>query len=326
MELSEILEIVSPGLEEVERELEETVKSQIPLVCEISRYLLGGGGKRIRPSILLLSSGACGLLEGKRRISAAASLELIHTATLLHDDVVDQGELRRGSPSPNVVWGNKPTVLVGDFMLAKALELIQSCGSIELVKVVTDASYRLAEGQILEVMSERSMIEVSEDACFSIIDRKTASLIEGCGRAGALLAETSNGAVEALSGYGRNIGMAFQLIDDALDYCSGESEFGKRTGQDLVERKMTLPLYYSVEKAPEGVRTKALSILEKEELESSDIAEIREIVSRYEGVALTRQTAKRFALDAKKSIGDMKDSGYKKSLGHLAEYVVERDF
>ena len=326
MELSEILEIVSPELAEVERELEETVKSRIPLVYEISRYLLGGGGKRIRPSVLLLSSGACGLAEGKKRISAAASLELIHTATLLHDDVVDQGELRRGSPSSNVVWGNKPTVLVGDFMLAKALELIQACGSIELVKVVTDASYKLAEGQILEVMSERSMIEVSEDSCFSIIDRKTASLIEGCGRAGALLAETTNGAVEALSEYGRNIGMAFQLVDDALDYCSGESEFGKRTGQDLAERKMTLPLYYSVEKAPEDVRTRALSILEKDELESSEIAEIREIVNRYRGVHLTRRMAKKFALDAKKSIEGVRESGYKKSLNHLAEYVVERDF
>lgn len=326
MELSDILEIISPELAEVEGELEETIKSQIPLVYEISRYLLNGGGKRIRPSVLLLSSGACGLPNGKKRISAAASLELIHTATLLHDDVVDQGEMRRGSPSSNVVWGNKPPVLVGDFMLAKALELIQNCGSIELVKVVTDASYKLAEGQILEVMNERSMIEVSEATCLSIIDRKTAALLEGCGRAGALLADTSNGAVEALSSYGRNIGMAFQLVDDALDYCSRESEFGKRTGQDLIEGKMTLPLYYSVEVAPGEVRAKVLSILEKDELESSEITEIREVVSDYDGVSLTRNAAKRFAADAKKSIENLAGSDYKKSLDRLAEYVVERSF
>lgn len=184
MKYSEIFELIAPDLDKVEREIEESIKSPVPLVYEISSYLLGSGGKRLRPSILLLSGGACGLLDGRERIKSAAAIELIHTATLLHDDVVDEAEMRRGKASSNIVWKNKPTVLVGDFMLSKALGLIQSCGNLELIKAVTDASAKLAEGQVLEVMSESKMIDVSEENCFSIIELKTAALIESCGKIG----------------------------------------------------------------------------------------------------------------------------------------------
>ncbi|MGH7886211.1 MAG: polyprenyl synthetase family protein, partial [Thermodesulfobacteriota bacterium] len=230
MNLSDILSIISEDLEKVENKIEDEIQSEIPLVSEISRHLLGSGGKRLRPSVLLLASGACGLLKGSKRIAASTALELIHTATLLHDDVVDEATLRRGKPSSNVVWGNKPTVLVGDFMLARALNLLQRCGSLELIKAVTHASAKLAEGQVLEVMSSKNMTDVTEEICFSIIDHKTASLIESCSKVGALLAESKNGAVKALSNYGQNIGIAFQLIDDALDYTSSEKEFGKQVG------------------------------------------------------------------------------------------------
>ena len=191
--------------------------------------------------MLLLSSGACGLKDGKERIYSAAALELIHTATLLHDDVVDEAKLRRGKTASNVVWGNKATVLVGDFMLAKALGLIQSCGSLELIKAVTDAAAKLAEGQVLEVMSAKNMLEVSEEVCFGIIENKTASLIESCGSVGAILAGADEAVKRSFGQYGFNIGVAFQLVDDALDYSSSEKEFGKGVGQDLIEGKMTLP-------------------------------------------------------------------------------------
>src|SRR3990170_8210665 len=222
MEFSDILSIINPELEEVERELEANIKSPVPLVYEISKYLLGSGGKRLRPSVLLLSSGACGLMDGKERIYSAAALELIHTATLLHDDVVDEARLRRGKTASNVVWGNKATVLVGDFMLAKALGLIQSCGNLELIKAVTDAAAKLAEGQVLEVMSGQSMIELSEKVCFDIIEHKTASLIESCGKVGAIIAGAREDVKEAIGNYGLNLGIAFQLVDDALDYSSKE--------------------------------------------------------------------------------------------------------
>ncbi len=326
MEFSDIVKIIRDDLVETEKKLDESVKSDVPLVYEISKYLLGGGGKRVRPSLVLLSSGACGLTEGNNRIASAAAVELLHTATLLHDDVVDNGKLRRGNPSSNEVWGNAPTVLVGDFMLAQSINLVQECGSIELVGVVTKAASRLAEGHILEIMSERKMIETSEDACLSIIDHKTAALIECSVETGALLANVSDSLVRTLSLYGHNVGMAFQLIDDALDYCPEENGVGKKTGQDLAERKMTLPLFYSMEKAPEHTRRRIVSTLDREEeLNSSELAEITEIVSRYGGVELTRRRAKEFTVYAKKLLEPVAESEYKKSLNHLADYVVDRD-
>ena len=327
MEFSDIIEIIHPSLAETERKIDEFIKSDVPLVYEISRYLLGGGGKRIRPSLVLLSSAACGLTDGEDRIAAAAGIELFHAGTLFHDDVVDQAEFRRGNASSNMVWGNKPTVLVGDFMLARGLELIYSCGSIELLRVVSRASSRLAEGHVLEIMSERKMVEISEEFCFSIIDHKTAALIECSTETGALLADSSNGSVKALSHYGRNIGVAFQLIDDALDYCSEEDKFGKKTGQDLAERKMTLPLYYSIENAPSEVKRRVLETLDKQEdLDSSEIEEISQVVSHYRGVDLTRRRAEEFVAVAKKSLDGIAKSDYRESLNSLADYVAERKF
>ena len=324
MKYDEIFELISSDLKEVEHEIEESIHSSVPLVYEISKYLLGSGGKRLRPSVLLLSSGACGLLNGRKRIKSAAALELIHTATLLHDDVVDEAKIRRGKTSSNIVWGNKPTVLVGDFMLSKALGLIQSCGNLELIKAVTDASAKLAEGQVLEVMSENRMIDVSEEIYFSIIELKTASLLESCGRIGGILAGSKNGSINALSNYGINIGIAFQLIDDALDYSSSSEVFGKQVGQDLLEGKMTLPLYYSVKRATNHEKSKLQKILEKDELNESEINKLRNLVEKYNGVETTKDIAKQYVSNAKSSINGIPMNAYKDSLCSLADFVVDR--
>lgn len=325
MGFSDILSIVSSDLEEVEKELESNIQSPVPLVYEISKYLLGSGGKRLRPAVLLLSSGACGRLNGRERIYAASALELIHTATLLHDDVVDEAKLRRGKPSSNVVWGNKPTVLVGDFMLARALGLIQACGDLELIKAVTDAAAKLAEGQVLEVMNANNMLEMTEEVCFGIIENKTASLLESCGAVGAILAGVEDGLKHSLGQYGFNIGVAFQLTDDALDYSSTEEEFGKGVGQDLIEGKMTLPLFYSIEKASSSEKVKIDDILSGEEdFTDDELSFVRDIVERYNGVRITNDMAEKYVDKAKSSISSLPDSDYKHSLNSLAEYIVER--
>ena len=238
--------------------------------------------------------------------------------------MVDEAEVRRGNPSANVVWGNKPTVLVGDFMLAKALGLIQQCGNLELIKAVTDASAKLAEGQVLEVMSKNRMIDVSEETCFSIIEFKTASLLESCGRIGGILSGSKNGSVDALSSYGLNIGMAFQLIDDALDYSSTEEVFGKQVGQDLLEGKMTLPLFYSIEKASNDEKNSLTKILEKDELNEEEIIKLRELVVKYDGVEVTKDVARKYVDNAKTSINPIPTNEYKNSLNLLADFVVER--
>lgn len=325
MDFSDILSIVSSDIEEVERELEANIQSPVPLVYEISKYLLGSGGKRLRPAVLLLACGACGRLEGKERIYAASALELIHTATLLHDDVVDEAKLRRGKPSSNIVWGNKPTVLVGDFMLAKALSLIQACGDLELIKAVTDAAAKLAEGQVLEVMNANSMLEMTEEVCFGIIENKTASLLESCGSVGAILAGVDDELKHSVGQYGFNIGVAFQLTDDALDYSSTEEEFGKGVGQDLVEGKMTLPLFYSIQKASASEQSKINEILASEDVFSEDeLTFVRDVVNKYKGVQLTNDMAEDYIGKAKASISSLPESGYKESLNSLAEYIVER--
>lgn len=325
MGFSDILSIVSSDIEEVENELESSIQSPIPLVYEISKYLLGSGGKRLRPAVVLLSCGACGRLVGKERIYAAAALELIHTATLLHDDVVDEAKLRRGKPSSNVVWGNKATVLVGDFMLARALGLIQACGDLELIKSVTDAAAKLAEGQVLEVMNASNMLEITEEVCFGIIENKTASLLESCGSVGAILAGVDDGLKYSVGQYGFNIGVAFQLTDDALDYTSTEEEFGKGVGQDLIEGKMTLPLYYSIEKASNSEKARIDEILAGEAVfTDEELSFIRNIVVKYEGVKITNDMAESFVDKARDSISSLPDSKYKNSLYALAEYIVER--
>jgi len=325
MGFSDILSVITSDLEEVELELEANIKSPVPLVYEISKYLLGSGGKRLRPSVLLLTCGACGNLEGRERIYSAAALELIHTATLLHDDVVDEAVLRRGKTASNVVWGNKATVLVGDFMLARALGLIQSCGSLELIKAVTDAAAKLAEGQVLEVMSANSMIEVSEDVCFGIIENKTASLIESCGTVGAILAGAQDGVKHSAGQYGLNLGIAFQLIDDALDYSSTEKEFGKGVGQDLIEGKMTLPLYYSLKDASGTEKSKVNEILVQEDgFDDEELSFIRDIVERYQGVEKTKTVAKDYIQKARSSLAVFPENTYKNSLSQLADYVAER--
>jgi octaprenyl-diphosphate synthase len=325
MGFSDILSIVSSDIQHVEDELESNIQSPIPLVYEISKYLLGSGGKRLRPAVLLLVSGACGKTNGKERIYAAAALELIHTATLLHDDVVDDAKLRRGKPSSNIVWGNKPTVLVGDFMLARALGLIQACGDLDLIKAVTDAAAKLAEGQVLEVMNANNMLEMTEEICFGIIENKTASLLESCGSVGAILAGVEDGVKRSFGLYGFNIGVAFQLTDDALDYSSTEEEFGKGVGQDLIEGKMTLPLYYSIEKASKSERAKVDEILAGEDLfTEEEISFVQAIVDKYKGVKITNDMAETYVDKAKDSISSMDESEYKESLNSLAEYIVER--
>ncbi|MGE5443275.1 MAG: polyprenyl synthetase family protein [Ignavibacteriales bacterium] len=324
MELSEIIGIIAHDLEEVEKEIEENITSSVPLVYEISKYILGSGGKRFRPSVLLLSAGVCGLMEGKERMYSAAALELIHTATLLHDDVVDDATLRRGKTASNVIWGNEASVLVGDFMLARALGLIQSCGNLELIKAVTDAAAKMAEGQVVEIMSEKKMIEVSEKVCFDVIENKTASLIESCGRVGAILAGAPEDVKGMLGEYGLNLGIAFQLIDDALDYSAAEKEFGKAVGQDLNEGKITLPLVYALKGASNREKSQVAEILQNDSSKREELDFVFSLVDKYKGVEKTKIAAKEFADKAKEAILDLPANTCKRSLDLLADYVVER--
>ncbi|MCI0455020.1 MAG: polyprenyl synthetase family protein, partial [Candidatus Dadabacteria bacterium] len=219
---------------------------------------------------------------------------------------------------------NKASVLVGDFMLARALGLIQSCGNLELIRAVTDAAAKLAEGQVLEVMSAQSMIEVSEKVCFDIIEHKTASLIESCGRIGAIIAGAREDVKEAIGNYGLNLGIAFQLVDDALDYSSQEEEFGKGVHQDLKEGKMTLPLVYALRRASTREKNRIIEIFQRDGFKEEAIGFVINIVEKYEGIKHTKSEARRFADKAKSAIINLPRNKHKDSLDLLADYVVER--
>lgn len=318
------LPVIYEDMRLVEEELENNCRSSVELVRSISSYIVKSGGKRLRPSVLLLSSGLCGLENGKDRIACSAAVELTHIASLLHDDVVDNASMRRGRRSSNNVWGDKFPVLVGDVLLTRALDLIASCGDLRLTKVYSAAAARVAEGEIIEVMGRKSIIEMDENACMRIIREKTASLIECCAVMGAILAGSANGRTSALGGYGLNLGIAFQLADDALDYCSSAERLGKDAGTDIAGAKMTFPLLKSLSNAPARVQADFEKQLRTLGCEDANAGLIRRFVADYHGAEDTFETAKSHVVKAKKAISSFPDGSYKQSLMTLADFAAER--
>lgn len=316
------LPLISGDIRLVEDELERNCRSSVDLVRSISSYVVKGG-KRLRPSVLLLSSGLCGLRDGKARIACSAAVELTHIASLLHDDVVDGASLRRGRQSSNGVWGDKCSVLVGDVLVARALGLILSCGDLRLAEIYSAAVARVAEGEMIEVMGRKSMIEMDEDACMRIIREKTASLMECCAVMGAVLAGSANGRTEALGGYGLNLGIAFQLADDALDYCSSAERLGKDAGTDIAEAKMTFPLLKSLSNAPAKIRADFEKRLRNLAAEGG-AGLVKSFVADYRGAEDTLEAARSHVAKAKEAISFFPNGSYKSSLLNLADFAAER--
>ncbi len=318
------LPVISEDICLVEKELERNCVSSVDLVRDISSYILKSGGKRLRPCVLLLSSGLCGLEKGRGRIACSAAVELTHIASLLHDDVIDSASLRRGKQSSNGVWGDKCSVLVGDVLLTRALKLIASCGDLRLAEVYSAAASKVAEGEIMEIMGKKSMIEMDEKSCMRIIRDKTASLIQCCAVMGAILAGSANGRTEALGGYGLNLGIAFQLADDALDYCSSSDRLGKDAGNDIAGAKMTFPLLKSLSNAPTKVQADFEKRLHTLGSEEGDTGLIKRFVADYRGAEDTLETAKNHAVKAKGAISSFPDGNYRRSLFELADFAAER--
>ncbi len=317
--------LISEDLRLVEEELEKNCDSPVELSRSISSYILRSGGKRLRPSVLLLSSGLCGLKEGRERIVCAAALELTHIASLLHDDVIDNASMRRGRSSSNSVWGNSCSVIAGDSLLINALNIILSCEDLRLAKIYCAAAKRVIDGVMTEIMGEKNLMNMDENTCMHIVEEKTASLIECCAVMGAILAGSANGRTEALGGYGRNLGIAFQLTDDALDYCASSEQIGKDTGLDIQGAKMTLPLLKAISNAPLKVRADFEKRLHDFVPEDGDTAPVKRFVADYRGVEDTFETAKEHVAKAKKAISFFPNDGYKQSLLTLADFAAERN-
>ncbi|HWP35584.1 MAG TPA: polyprenyl synthetase family protein [Thermodesulfobacteriota bacterium] len=325
--MQDAVALVADDLRDVERAFRAHLKSDVPLIGEIGAYLLASGGKRIRPLALLLSARAFGPLEGRARERAvllASIVEFIHTATLLHDDVVDNAVLRRGNASANAVWGNEASVLVGDFIFSKSFRLMVEDGDIRILRVLSDATTRMAEGEVAQLL-HTSDVDLTEEEYVAVVVSKTAILLAAACRIGAILGGAAQAAEGALAEFGLKLGIAFQLMDDYLDYVSREADLGKQVGKDLEEGMITLPLLHALRQCTPAERTRVAAILAADELRPAQVGEVVELVFRYGGPAYTRQRAEAIVAEAKRSLLLLPPSEAREALAALAAYVIERD-
>jgi octaprenyl-diphosphate synthase len=317
-----VFECIGNDLEKVDQEFRKNLKSNVPLISAVGEYLLLSGGKRFRAKLLLLSSRLCGY-QGDSHISMASLIEFIHTATLLHDDVVDRAQLRRGIDSANSKWGNEASVLVGDFLFTKCFSLLVQSGNWKILQTICKATTIMAEGELEELIKTNDL-SLTEDDYLSIITRKTAFLISAATQIGAILGEVSEEKERALSEFGMNVGIAFQLIDDHLDYTSNEEEFGKKIGIDLQDGKITLPLIFTLNHCDQEEEAIIQKTIESNPITKGAYFRVVEVIERYHGIQYTWERAKEYIERAKDCLRPFPNSKEKEALYALADYVLER--
>lgn len=321
--MDSVIELLKDDMKAVEAQIKLNLTSDVQLVSQVGEYILSSGGKRIRPMLLLLSARLC-RYEGEKHVELAGVIEFIHTSTLLHDDVVDDAELRRGNRSANSVWGNQASVLVGDFLFASSFSVMVGTGSLKILKILSDTTKQLAEGEILQLINTCDL-DVDEQRYLEVVRNKTAILIAGACQVGGVLAGVDEQKEMALREFGLEIGIAFQLMDDALDYVADEADFGKERGHDLYEGKMTLPLICAYSKATEAEREEVSRIVEAEELSEEDLDYVCELIDRHGGIEYTRKRAADRIELAKKQLEIFPDCEARRALFDLADYVVSRN-
>ena len=320
MSLAPIKQVVDGDFAEVDRVIRSRLASDVVLVNQVAEYIVAGGGKRLRPLVVLIAAKACGY-DGPRHTEAAAIIEFIHTATLLHDDVVDGSDLRRGRDTANAVWGNEASVLVGDYLYSRAFQMMVSLGLPRIMGVMADATNKIAEGEVLQLMNAHDP-DTTEERYFDVIYRKTARLFEAGTQIAAILAGATPDTEAAMLRYGKHLGTAFQLVDDALDYQSNSAELGKNIGDDLAEGKPTLPLIHALKNAsPEDQALIRAAILE------GGLDQLERITAAIEstgGLAYTARLARRESDLAIESLAGLPDSVFKQALRDLADFAVNR--
>ncbi len=316
------LTIVGDDLARVEKQFRRDLESDVPLIRKVGEYVLSSGGKRIRPALLLLAARLCDY-AGEMAVPLASVVEFIHTATLLHDDVVDSAILRRGLASANTLWGNEASVLVGDFLFSKSFSLMVAAGSIDILSLFSGATTAIAEGEVMQLLSTGEL-DLTEERYISVITAKTAILMSAACESGAILASASLERQAALAGFGKDVGIAFQLMDDTLDYTATEEEFGKSIGHDLEEGKITLPLIHTLKMCSAGEREIIAAVIEKDEMSFDDFRNVSSLVKRYGGIEYTLEKARGCINIAKERIMIFDDSPARKAMLDLAGYVTTR--
>jgi len=322
--LTPLLSLTAAGMNNVNAIILDRMQSEIPLIPTLAGHLIAGGGKRMRPMLTIAGAALCDY-QGTRHHRLAAAVEFIHTATLLHDDVVDGSELRRGQQTANIVYGNPATVLVGDFLFTRAFELMVEDGSLKVLKILSKASSVIAEGEVDQLTAQRK-VETSEEHYLSIIGAKTAALFAAATRIAAVVAERSEADEAALDAYGRNLGIAFQLVDDAIDYDSDAAEMGKGKGDDFREGKMTLPVILAYARGNDEERRFWQEAIAGFRTEDADLAHAEALIAKHGTVAATRDRARHYAQRAIDAIAVFPAGPARSALAEAAEFAVARRY
>jgi octaprenyl-diphosphate synthase len=319
----EVFELVREDLLRVEAEIAAQSSSAIAPVAEIGGYLLAGGGKRLRPALLLLSAGYCGY-RGPGAIRLGAVVELIHTATLIHDDVIDGADTRRGRPSANSRWGNHMSVLAGDWLYMQSFQLALRERNFRILDILIELTQNMVEGELLQ-LTELGRTDLTEQDALDLAYRKTACLFSGCMQLGAVLAQQSDGDEQAMAEYGRCAGLAFQLVDDLLDFTASPAQLGKPVLSDLKEGKVTLPLIYALENGDPGGRRLVTTVLAEKGFASVRPEQITVLVQESGALDRTRRLARDFAARAKSCINGQVDSHYRRALLAVPDFILDRE-
>ena len=309
----------------VEEKIKNKLTSEVDLVQKISDYHIKTGGKRLRALLTLGSSKLCGYLKGGRDINLAACVELIHGATLLHDDVIDNGDIRRGKKTTNVIWGNQSSILAGDYLLSRCFEMMVEDGNLEILKLLSSTSAKIAQGEILQ-LQHKGEVDMLEETYLNIISSKTAVLFSAATKVGAILAERNNKEKEALEFYGKNLGLTFQIADDTLDYNSNINLFGKNTGNDFYEGKITLPIILLFQQANDSEKKQLENIFNKNIRSENDFSDVLKLISKYKIISKCYKKAEHFINLASNSLSIFKDTEEKKILENLTSFSLERSF
>jgi octaprenyl-diphosphate synthase len=323
----EIFDLIHDDLERVEKEISLETVASVEVVTQIGQYLQESGGKRLRPSLLLLSSKLIGGPDrhpNQSAIHLGAVVEIIHAATLVHDDVIDDARTRRGRPSANAQWGNHTSVLAGDWLYMEAFQVALRERNFHVLDLLIGLTQMMVEGELLQ-LERIGRIEVTEADCMELVDRKTACLFSVCAKLGAIVSSADSQTEERLGEYAWNLGMAFQLVDDLLDFTSHEKVLGKPVGNDLREGKVTLPLVYALEQASGAERHCVEIILRDRNYDHVPFPQILAMVDRYQGIARVKERAQAFTEKARAIIGEFPDSAYQRALCSVTELVTERD-
>jgi octaprenyl-diphosphate synthase len=320
MDISAIKELVEEDMGAVDGLILQRLESDVVLINQIGHYIVNSGGKRLRPMIVLLAAQALGY-TGDKHTLLAAIIEFIHTATLLHDDVVDGSDLRRSRDTANAVWGNAASVLVGDFLYSRSFEMMVDVENMRVMEILSHATNRIAEGEVLQLLNCHDP-DTDEKKYLEVILRKTATLFEAGAQLGAVLCNSSPEEEQALADYGRHLGIAFQIIDDALDYSESSAEIGKNIGDDLAEGKPTLPLIRAIEVGTPEQRKSLRNVIEKGGRDQIDL--VKEAIANTDAIEYTFKAAEAEAAKAKQALEILPPSSYRSALATLADFSADR--